>query len=86
MLRCAHRQAWLSALNGASHTLYVLHDFTPDDMRRELDEIEDPAAALATLQIHLYGSLIALILEDEGYGFPDPDTDPGSGDESGDFG
>lgn len=69
-----HRPAWLAALNGASHSLYHAHDLRPDELRDGFEEIPDPTRRLVVIRVQLLGYLVALMLEAEGYGFPDSTT------------
>ncbi|MBK8977949.1 MAG: hypothetical protein IPM29_18740 [Planctomycetes bacterium] len=69
-----HRSAWIAALNGASHALFQLHGLTPADVEREIGTLGRPEKDLALLRIHVIGAVVALLLDADGFGFPDRDT------------
>ena len=57
-----HESAWLSALNGARHVLFILHGLGPGDMAQELDEVADPERQEALARITVLGWLQELLL------------------------
>src|SRR5690606_19790465 len=68
-----HLPAWQSAINGASHAQFLLAGLRPEDMEREIwfGPGVDPEREMALLRVRILGSVLALLLELEGYGFPD---------------
>ncbi len=59
----AHQAAWLAGLNAARLALYVTLDFSPEDMRKEPGDMEEPAKTLGLFQIHALAVFQEIILE-----------------------
>ena len=57
-----HESAWLSALNGARHALFILHALGPGDLAQELDQVADPEREEALARITVLGWLQELLL------------------------
>lgn len=78
-----HRAAWQSALNGASHSVFLQAGLQPSDMERSPGTLGDPERDLALLRVQLLGYLLGRILEAEGFEFPTRDEiddwEPGPG-------
>lgn len=61
-----HKTAWLSALNGASHAVFLSSGLVPEDMEREPGSLGDPLRDVALLRVHVIGMVLSLLLEAEG--------------------
>lgn len=61
-----HRSAWLSALNGARHALFILHEMEPGDMDLDLDRLDGDPKDEACLRIALLGWLQQVLLDLDG--------------------
>lgn len=57
-----HESAWLSGLNLARHTLFILNELEPGDMERDPDALESPEKALALYRIHLFAWMQELLI------------------------
>jgi hypothetical protein len=57
-----HESAWLSGLNLARHSLFILNELEPDDMERDPDVVENEGKALALYQIHLFAWMQELLI------------------------
>lgn len=57
-----HESAWLSALNGARHALFILHAIDPRDMAMDLEEVADPVQQEVLARITVLGWLQELLL------------------------
>ena len=62
-IRALHRAAWLSGLNAARLTLFILFGLEAADMEKEPGLIGDHEKDLALLRIHLLAYMQELILE-----------------------
>ncbi len=58
-----HQTAWLSGLNAARLALYETKGFSPEDMRKDPEEMEEPGKALALFQIHVMAVFQEILLE-----------------------
>jgi hypothetical protein len=77
-----HESAWLSGLNLARHTLFILNELGPEDMERDPDQLEDHDKALALYQIHLFAWMQELLIRAGGalgLGGDEEDEEPESG-------
>jgi hypothetical protein len=57
-----HESAWLSALNGARHALFILNEIEPRDMAADMEEISDPLRQEALARITVLGWLQELLI------------------------
>jgi hypothetical protein len=57
-----HESAWLSALNGARHALFILHAIDPQDMAVDLEDVADPVQQEVLARITVLGWLQELLL------------------------
>lgn len=60
-----HRTAWLSALNGARHALFILHELEPEDMDVDLAGFDGDPKDEARLRIALMGWLQQVLIDIE---------------------
>ena len=58
-----HENAWLSGLNAARHTFFILNELEPGDVERDPEDLKDPEKAMALLHIHLMGWMQELIMK-----------------------
>ncbi len=58
-----HQAAWLSGLNAARLALYETEGFSPEDMRKDPEEMDEPGKALALFQIHAMAVFQEILLE-----------------------
>lgn len=58
-----HRAAWMAGLNAARLALYTSLGLSPEDMKREPEEMDDPAKALGLFQIHTLAVFQQIFLE-----------------------
>ena len=61
-----HQTAWLSALNAARLTLYILHRLQPQDMELEGLIEGEPEKEFALVRIHILALIQELLLGEEG--------------------
>ena len=62
-IRALHRAAWLSGLNAARLTLFILHGLESADMEKDPGLIGDYEKDVALLRIHLLAYMQELMLE-----------------------
>lgn len=58
-----HRSAWLSGLNAARLTLFILHDLAEDDIEKDPGLIGDFDKDMALLRIHLLAYMQEMMIE-----------------------
>ena len=56
-----HLEAWMHTLNQARLVLAARHEFTDEELEREI-QLEGGARALVLLQVHFYGLLLEFLL------------------------
>ncbi len=61
-----HRSAWLSGLNAARLTLFILHELAEDDIDKEPGLIGDLDKDMALLRIHLLAYMQEMMIEGGG--------------------
>jgi hypothetical protein len=57
-----HENAWLSALNGARHALFIRHGLAPEDIAQEIEAVADPERQEVLARIYVLGWLQELLL------------------------
>ncbi len=57
-----HESAWLSALNGARHALFILHAIDPAEVEGEVAAVEDPIKRVVLARLVMLGWLQELLI------------------------
>ncbi len=57
-----HESAWLSALNGARHALFIMHAIDPDEIEEDVVSVTDPHKQSALARIAILGWLQELLI------------------------
>ena len=58
-----HQHAWLSALNGARHALFALHELHDGDLERDPADLGDPERELGLVRIHVMAFVQEMLLQ-----------------------